>query len=233
MSTSTVKRSLITQLDPFSIAANEYRSLRNKLDFTPNGQTRKVILVTSAVPLEGKSTTAANLAIAYAQANRKVLLIDGNAYRPALHQVFSVSGDSGAASGSFPYLSLADMAREVGIRNLSLFTAGQFFSVSDNPFHEEAMGSLLVQAREQYDIVIIDSPALLSLTDTSILAVKSDGVLLVVHTSLSRKEQVLKAKKLLEQLQVPIIGCVLNKTKSDSSAAYEHYSTARTKREKL
>jgi capsular exopolysaccharide synthesis family protein len=227
MSTLTTKRSLISHLDPFCPVSNTYRTLRNMIEHSPGGQQRKVILVSSAEPLEGKTTTAVNLSIAYAHANRKVLLIDGNIYQPSLHHMFSTSNDMGLWNIQSHSLSLEEAVKDVGIRNLSVLTSGLFLSSSYNPLEADLMAALLQKAREAYDIVIIDSPALLALTDTSILAVNSDGVLLVVHSVISRREKALQAKKLLDRLHVPIVGCVLNGTKAPSKQSYYHYSASR------
>jgi capsular exopolysaccharide synthesis family protein len=227
MSTYTVKRSLISHLDPFCPASNNYRTLQNMIEHSPSGQKCQVILVSSAEPLEGKTTTATNLSIAYAHANRKVLLIDGNAYRPSLHHVFSTSNEIGLCNIQSDSLSLEEAVKDVGIRNLSVLTSGLLLSSSYTPLDADLTAALLQRARELYDIVIIDSPALLALTDTSILAVNSDGVLLVVHSVISRRDQTLQAKKLLDQLHVPIVGCVLNGTKAPSKPSYYHYSASR------
>jgi capsular exopolysaccharide synthesis family protein len=224
MSTPTVKRSLITHLDPLCPASNTYRTLRNMIEHSPGSQERKVILVTSAEPLEGKTTTAVNLSIAYAHSNRKVLLIDGNPYRPSLHLVFSTSNDIGLSRIQPHSFSLEEAVKDVGIRNLSVLTSGPFLSY--NPLDADLITALLQKARETYDIIIIDSPALLALTDTSILVVNSDGVLLVVHSGISRRDKALQAKKLLDRLHVPIVGCVLNGTKELSKESYYHLSTS-------
>jgi capsular exopolysaccharide synthesis family protein len=158
-----------------------------------------------------------------------VLLIDGNAYRPSLHQIFSVSNDTGLSNVLFHSSDLEDTVKDVGIRNLSVLTSGPFLSVSSNPLDSDLLASLLARARDQYDIVIIDSPALLSLTDTSVLAVQSDGVLLVIHSEITRRDKAVKAKKLLEQLNVPLIGCVLNHAKSGAKQDYYQYSATRAK----
>jgi capsular exopolysaccharide synthesis family protein len=197
------------------------------IEHSPNGKERKVILVTSAEPLEGKTTTAVNLSIAYAHDNRRVLLIDGNAYRPSLHQSFSTTNDIGLSNILFQSFSLEEAVRDVGIRNLSVLTSGPFLSSSSNPLEAGLIASFLQKARAEYDVVIIDSPALLALTDTSILAVNCDGILLVVHSVISRREKALQAKLLLERLDAPIIGCVLNGTKSSSRRSYPHYSVSR------
>ena len=228
MSTLTAKRSLVTHLDPYSQVSDTFRSLRNMIETSAGGAPLKVIAVVSADPAEGKTTIAVNLAIACAQAGKRVLLIDGNLRHPALDQVFSVSNQAGLSSLLLHSASLADTVKDVGIPQLSLLTAGPAPVFGSDPLDSAAMDDLLRQAKAEYDVVILDSPALLALADALAIARKSDGVLWVLHSKISRKVKALEAKKLLQRLDVKIIGCVLNKARRGRSKAFRHYASTRS-----
>ncbi|WP_123041931.1 CpsD/CapB family tyrosine-protein kinase [Cohnella candidum] len=227
MSTLTAKRSLVTHLDPYSQVSDTFRSLRNMIATSAGEKDRKIIAVTSAEPSEGKTTVAVNLAIASAQTGKKVLLIDANLRQPGLHQTFSVSNHNGLSSVLLQSAGLAESVKDVGIPLLTVLTSGPAPVLSGDPLDSSAMDALLKQARAEYDLVIIDSPALLALADASTVAMKSDGVLWVLHSGISRKAKALEAKKLLARLDAKVIGCVLNKAKSGQASAYRHYQASR------
>lgn len=221
MSTLTAKKSLITHLDPFSPVADRYRVLRNWIEGTAGSV--KVLGITSAEPLAGKSTTAANLAVAFAQAGRKVLLADGNLHRPALHLFFSESNHLGLANMLLQQMPLQDVVKDVGIGHLALLPPGPITTAAVDPLRSGSLRPLLEEASNEYDRVIVDMPAVLSAADASTLAFACDGVLMVVHAATSRKRRVLEACTRLRQLEVPIIGCVLNGTRSAGQTGYRHY----------
>lgn len=226
MSTLTAKRSIITNLDPNSRAADAFRTLRNIVDAQDEGW--RVLTIVSAAPSEGRTTVAAHLAQAFAQAGKKVLLIDGCTKQPALDRVFSLSNLNGLTNVLRAAATLEEAAQPVvGFPLLSVLTAGSATSQTDDLLDTEAMAVLLKEAKERYDLVLIDSPAMLALADAATLARKSDGVLWVLHTGLSRKVGALEMKKLLQRLNVRIVGCVLNKTERKTTKAYRHYGTSR------
>ncbi|MBW5448382.1 polysaccharide biosynthesis tyrosine autokinase [Cohnella sp. CFH 77786] len=223
MSTLTAKRSLVTHLDPYSPISDTFRTLRNMVGSQTGGTDRKIVTVISAEPSEGKTTVAVNLAIAYAQAGKKVLLIDGNLRQPGLDQIFSVSNQTGLSNVLLHTASLGDCVKDAGIPLLSVLTSGPAPAYAGDLLDSTAMESLLAQARADYDLVVIDSPALLALADAATLAMKSDGVLWVLHSRISRKAKALETKTLLQRLDVKIIGCVLNQTKREQTKAYRQY----------
>lgn len=209
----TAKRSKIARLNPSSHAADAFRRLRNLLGSPIGSSKGHVLAVVSSVPAEGKTTVAVNLAVVCAQAGRNVLLIDGSLRQPALDRVFALSNHSGL-SGLLQQqaASLADTVQPTGIAHLSVLTAGPSSIIAADALDSVQMETLLAQAAAEYDFVLIDSPALLSFADAAAIAKKSDGVLWVVHTGISRKTRALEAKRLLQQLNVPVVGCVLNRT---------------------
>ncbi|MBB6671724.1 CpsD/CapB family tyrosine-protein kinase [Cohnella nanjingensis] len=226
VSTLTAKRSLITHLLPYSQVADQFRTLRNLVESAPGGRA-KVIAVTSAEPQAGKTTTAVNLAIACAQGGRAALLIDGSLRRPALQDIFSEPNHLGLSSVLQRAASLTEAIRDVGIPNLSVLTSGPPLAKYSDPLESERMTELLAQAKARFDIVIVDTPALLAATDATTLAAKSDGILWVVHGPSSKRASELEAKKLVERMSVKVIGCVLNDAKPARKRPGRRYAPSR------
>lgn len=227
MSTLTAKRGMITHLDPNSQASDAFRTLRNMMGAQDGAW--QVLTVVSAAPSEGRTTVAANLALAYAQAGKKVLLVDGCTKQPALDRVFSLSNLRGLTSVLRQTATLGESVQPAaGLPMLSVLTAGPTpSSLADDLLDTAGMEALLKQAKEQFDLILIDSPAMLALADAATLARKSDGVLWVLHAGISRKARALEMKKLLQRLNVRIIGCVLNKSERKMTRAYRHYAATR------
>jgi len=225
MSTLTAKRSTVALLDPHSQASDAFRTLRNMLGAADAPW--QALTVISAEPSEGKTTVAANLAIAYAQTGKKVLLIDGCVKQPALDRVFSLSNLTGLTTVLLHGASLSEAVQPAGLPMLSVLTAGPAPAYAEDVLDSAEMNQLLAQAKERYDLILIDSPALLALADAATLAKKSDGILWVLHTGIARKARALEAKKLLQRLNISIIGCVLNKAERKPSRAYRHYVSSR------
>ncbi|MFD0671332.1 CpsD/CapB family tyrosine-protein kinase [Cohnella sp. GCM10027633] len=226
MSVQSDRRFLISHSDPMSPEASLYRGLRTRIENFPGGRERRTIAITSAEPLEGKTTTATNLAIAYAQSGCNTLLIDGNGYRPVLNRLFGIHDDIGLADMVRSNRPLGDAAKETEIPGLSLLAYGAV----QMPFQglaADRLESVLDQAKGAYDIVLIDTPALLSVPDTGVFAASSDGVLLVIHSTLTNRTNALACKKQLEQLGASILGCVHNSAKPMPAKGYRHYTSAR------
>lgn len=229
MPTLFTRRSTITHRDPLSAVADKYRTLRNKLDHLALKKQTQVIVITSAIPLEGKTTTAINLAIAYGQADKKVLLIDGNLHQPIIHQIFTMPNHIGFTSVLSGQCTLEQAVKESGIRHVSLLPSGPFPASSMDPLASKQTAVLLETIKAQYDIVLIDSPALLAVTESAHWAILGDGVLLVIRAGVLKEESLLQAKSLLNQLEVAVVGTVLNDTKHGGKDNYYHYKGVQRK----
>jgi capsular exopolysaccharide synthesis family protein len=212
-----------------SAIADKYRTLRNKIDHLAEKEQTQVIVITSALPMEGKTTTAINLAIAYGQANHRVLLIDGNLHQPMIHQIFSIPNISGLTSILAGQCSFEQAVKESGIRNVTVLPSGPYPTHSMDPLASEQTTALLEAAKADYDVILIDSPALLAVTESSEWALHSDGVLLVIRSGMLKEDGIQKAKLLLDQLQVKIIGSVLNDIKPSRRENYYYYSGVQRK----
>ncbi len=211
--------SLITLTDPRSPVSEAYRTLRTNLSFYSLDNPVKTLVVTSAEPNEGKTTTAANLAVTMAQAGNKTILVDCDLRRPSLHEYFNMNSKVG-----FTEAILQDDVlplQETGVENLRILTSG-----TKPPNPADLLGSkktdaLIKVLEESADFVIFDAPPVIVVTDAVVLGAKVDGVLLVLQAGKSRRDHAERAKQILEQAKVRIVGATLtNAPKDDSIESY-------------
>ncbi len=210
---------LITLTDPRSPVSEAYRTLRTNLSFYSLDNPVKTLVVTSAEPNEGKTTTAANLAVTMAQAGNKTILVDCDLRRPSLHEYFDVSSKIGFTEAVLQDDMLP--LQETGVENLRLLTSG-----AKPPNPADLLGSrktdeLIKLLGESADFVIFDAPPVIVVTDAVVLGAKVDGVLLVLQAGKSRRDHAERAKHILEQAKVRIVGATLtNAPKDDSIESY-------------
>lgn len=218
----SVNGRLIVHNDPKSVGSEAFRTLRTNLRFTcPDGQLR-VVLVTSATPGEGKSTVAANLAVVFSQAGQKTLLIDCDLRKPVAHKIFGVHKTPGLTSFLVGGAGREEVLKNVGVPNLTVVPAGP---VPPNPAEllgSQAMRTVVGKAREEFDIVVIDTPPIVAVTDAAVLSPLVDGVLLTVAAGNVPRELVQHAKSLLEQANARILGVVLNRV-NPADTRHQHY----------
>ena len=193
-----------------SPAAEAFRALRTTIQFQAEEHGRKSLLVTSAAPQEGKSLVAANLATALAQMGLSVALIDANVRTPSLHDAFGVSQEPGLAD----YLSGAAGApayhEDCGAEGLSLLAAGTVPEHAPELLASRRMADLINDIARERDHVILDTPPILLAADAAALARYVDGVLLVVRANQTRRDQIQRAKAMLEQIDARVVGVVFN-----------------------
>jgi len=210
MSRSTRRRGLVIEMGPRSAVSEAYRSLRTNIAFACRDAGLKTVMIASALPGEGKSVTAAQVAASYAHAGRQVLLLDANLRSPVQHKLLELSDRDGLVALLNGEAGLDDGIQETGIDNLHAISAG---SVPPNPselLDSAAMSALLTAAKERFDIVIVDSPAILSAADARIVASKCDGVVLVVRADRTAGKTVDQARRSLAHGKANVIGAVLN-----------------------
>lgn len=212
----------ISVLHNKSVVAEQYRTIRTNIEFSSVQTSLRSILVTSSVPGEGKSFSAANLAAVFAQQQeKKVLLVDADLRKPTINQTFQVDNVTGLTNVLVGNASLSETVQKTPIDNLYVLTSG---STPPNPaelLSSKAMGDLISEIYEQFSLVIFDSPPLLAVADAQILANQTDGSVLVVLSGKTKTDTVLKAKDALEQSNAKLLGALLNKKKMKKS---EHYS---------
>jgi capsular exopolysaccharide synthesis family protein len=175
-----VEAKMITRFSPKSPVSEAYRSLRTNIQFADIDHPKRVLMVTSAMSKEGKSTTAVNLAITLTQTGSRVLLVDSDLRRPSLHNFFSMDKTYGLTNLLVGSLSFDDVIKRTELENLDVITSGD---VPPNPAElvaSEGMRRLIEQARARYDYVLLDSPPVIAVTDAAVLATRVDGTVLVV-----------------------------------------------------
>lgn len=209
---------LTTVEDPKAMVSEAYRSLRTSLQFALNGKIH-VLLVTSSMQGEGKTTTAINLSIVLAQAGIKTLLIEADLRRPMFAQVFNLPGRKGLShvlSGE----QLGEVIQESGVANLKVVTAGL---IPPNPAELLAnglMGPMLTEAEGEAQLVLIDSPPVLAVTDAVILSTVAEGVLLVTRQGVTRKEALVETVQRLRGAGANVLGTVINDMSTSEGNPY-------------
>ncbi|MFN8496834.1 MAG: polysaccharide biosynthesis tyrosine autokinase [Anaerolineae bacterium] len=216
---------LIALNEPRSMITEAYRMLRTNLQFTMLDQTEPRILVTSALPGEGKTTTAANLAIATAQTGRKVILLDTDLRRPSLHKLFGIQNRIGLTNLLLDdNLALESALAETPVAGLLVLPSGPLPPNPAELVGSKAMQRRVAELQKMADILVFDSPPVLAVADATILGSMTSGVVLVVDAGRTRADAVERAKAILDQVQLRVVGVVLNKLRSRRGAGgYYHY----------
>jgi capsular exopolysaccharide synthesis family protein len=217
------QRSLITYVDPKSPISEQYRTIRTNIEFSSVDTEIKTLMVTSPGPAEGKSTTAANMAVVFAQQAKKVLLVDTDLRKPTVHYTFNQNNTIGLTSVLSKQKTLSEAVKLTDQPYLSVLTSGP---IPPNPAEllgSKAMEQFLEEAKVEYDVVLFDTPPVLAVTDAQILANRTDGVLLVVYSGKTEMEEATKAKDLLTAAKGKLLGMVLNHKKLQSSDYYYYY----------
>ncbi|MGH9649651.1 MAG: GumC family protein, partial [Terriglobales bacterium] len=196
---------------PKSEIAESYRALRTSILLSSLGAPPKVILVTSALPEEGKTTTAINCAIVLAQKGTRVLLVDADLRRSGVHQALGIRPRGGLSTVLTGGDTLANVVVPWSpLPNLSVLPAGPPPPSPSELLGSAVMKDLLAQWREQYDHVVIDTPPALSVTDPVLLSVEADAVVLVIRSGQTTKESLRRARDLLVQVNAKVMGVVVN-----------------------
>jgi capsular exopolysaccharide synthesis family protein len=218
--------SLVMIMDPDSAPAEAYRTLRTGVLFdaaSHNGS--EVVLVTSPEAGEGKTTTTANLGVALAQAGKRVLLLSADLRRPRLQSFFDLSGEMGLTNvlAGEERLSSA-IVRPFGMNNLSMLPSGP---VPGNPAEllgSQSMRSLMMEIRNEADVVLIDAPPVLAVADSLTLAQYADAVLLVADSEKTQRSAIHQARQHLHRVRARVMGAVLNNFDPSTARTYHSYA---------
>jgi capsular exopolysaccharide synthesis family protein len=216
-------RSLISMTNPKSPIAEQFRTIRTNIQFSNVDEELQTMIVTSSGPGEGKSTTTANLAVVFAQQGKRVLLVDADLRKPTAHYTFRTENHVGLSNVLTRQATLDEAVKTTDQDNLWVLTSGP---IPPNP--SELLGSkgmlmLLEKAKDEYDVIILDSPPVLAVTDAQVLSNLTDGVVLVVSSGKTEIESAKKAKELLDSAKAKILGVVLNNKKVQDSQYYYYY----------
>lgn len=221
-----VTMSLLELNDPRFMYAESYRSLRSALLFLPmEGERPKVLLITSAVPNEGKSTIAANLARTLALGGSRVLLVDADLRKGRLHEMMGMQCEPGLAELLRQPDNLDSVIQRNSLQNFAFLSRGKALGHAGDLFLGQAFDEVLARMRRQFDYVLIDSSPVFAADDATTLGPKVDGTLFVVRGNFSGARQVREALELLRQRQAKVLGLVFNR--ADASAhSYYYYKYA-------
>ncbi len=214
---------VVTQHDPKSPVSEAYRTLRTRFQLATIQEKPRTVLVTSAVPGEGKTTTAVNMAVTFADSGMRVLLIDTDLRRPNVHHVLRMERGPGLADLLREDLDPHSIIRPTRVENLWMASSGR---VPPNPSEligSDKMRRLMRDLGEEFDLVMCDAPSILVVTDPVLMAKDVDTVVLVVSAKYARRETVAHAKKLLETANANIAGVVLNGLAANRRHYYYSY----------
>ncbi|MBM4465834.1 MAG: polysaccharide biosynthesis tyrosine autokinase [Chloroflexi bacterium] len=218
------REEIVTLTAPRSPAAEAFRALRTNIQFANPGQAVRSLLVTSAGPFEGKTLTAANLAVSLAQDGSRVILADTDLRKPRLHRVFDIPKEPGFTDLIVDQKdAFEDYLRPTSVQNLRVLPCGK---VPPNP--AELLGSsraaeVMEQLKEHADVVVYDSPPAATVTDAVVMACRVDGVLQVVWAGGTRRDLVRQGQAVLEKVGARILGAVLNRVNLSDLGYYSYY----------
>lgn len=214
-------RPLIVHADPLSPRAESFRALRTNLQFLDMGG-RASFVVTSSVPSEGKSTTTINLAIALADAGKRVALLDTDLRKPKVAEYLGIEGGAGLTDVLIGRARVGDVMLPWGQRSLYVLPAGKIPPNPSELLGSKQMHTLLEVLERDFDVVLCDAPPLLPVTDAAILAKKASGAIVAVASGQTLKGQLAAAVATLENVGAPVSGFVLTKMPLKGPGAYGH-----------
>lgn len=207
---SAVKMPLISGLSPHAPRVESFRVLRTNLQFLDVDGESKTYAITSPLPGDGKSTTSINIAIALAEAGRRTLLIEGDLRRPKFGEYLDLAGEVGLTTVLIGEAELADAIQPWGRSGLDVITSG---ALPPNPaelLQSKAMAAVMSELRKRYDVVIVDAPPILPVTDAALIAAQTSGAILVLRHGRTTRDQATLARQRLDAVGAQVLGTVFN-----------------------
>jgi capsular exopolysaccharide synthesis family protein len=219
------QRRLITYEDPKSPISESYRSLRTNISFGVADKKIKSLLVSSPQPGEGKSTTVANLAIAFAQLRKKTLLIDADLRKPVQHNVFNMARNPGLSEYLIGDVNeFNEIVNETKVENLFAVSAG---SLPPNPSEllgSNRMSELIDALEQEWDMILFDSPPIVAVTDSSMISAEIDALIMVIKAGQTERAAVDRALDTIANVKSPLMGVILNGANPETLAGkYSYY----------
>jgi capsular exopolysaccharide synthesis family protein len=218
---------LIAQTNPKSPISEAFRVLRTNIEFSSVDNPIKSLVFTSALPGEGKTTVITNLAVTFALQEKHVLLIDGDLRKPKIHRIFKVENDRGLTS----FLSVKDDYRfylkKTDLKNLDIMPCGIIPPNPSELLSSNTMKQFIKQVTNEYDVILIDTPPIGTVTDAALLSTIVDGTILIASSGTVEIDSVVRAKELLDQVNANIIGVVMNKIDKSNAGKYYYYYYSR------
>lgn len=224
-------KSLVAVFDPTSVAGEAYKSLRTNLDLTGLKKVGNAIVITSSAPQEGKTQTLCNLGISMAQAGQKVIIIGSDFRKPMIYKLFGLKRSPGLSEvliGKAPWQKVINTATDIllggleyekilktqGIENLHIMTCGERTPNPAELLSFPEMDDLIQDLKQEFDVILFDSSPTLPVTDSAVLGAKADGVILVYQAGKTARQALFRSKIQLENVDVKIIGVVINNLKA-------------------
>ena len=222
---------LITFLDPLNPVSEAYRSIRTNILYSNLEKNIKTIMVSSPGPSEGKTTTAINIAITYAQLGRKTVIVDTDLRKPMLHKIFDIKREIGVSDylNDIENLKIETIIKETEVENLSVIPSGKLMPNPSELLGSKNMKKVILELKNNFDLVIFDTPPIIPVTDSRVVANQIDSMLLIVKSGQTDYHQLSRAKTLLDSVNTSLVGCVLNAFSSkhgaygDYASYYEYY----------
>ncbi|WP_395640502.1 polysaccharide biosynthesis tyrosine autokinase [Pseudolysinimonas sp.] len=223
----TVRRPLVVQAEPASARAEAFRSLRTNLQFLDVEGGPRSFVVTSALPEEGKTTTAANLAITIAQSGARVVVVDADLRRPRLAEQLGLEGAVGLSDVLIGRVALADALQQWGNLPLHVLPAGTRPPNPSELLGSQAMAMVVRTLETQFDAVLFDAPPLLPVTDGALLAKQTRGALLLVAAGRTRRDDFTSAVRAIENVDARLSGVVITMLPTKGADTYGRYGYVR------
>ena len=214
---------LVAESDPKSPASEAYRILRTNIQFAGLDRPCRSILITSASAQEGKTTTVANFGVVLAEAGSRVCLVDSDLRRPSLHEIFGLSNSRGLTTALVEGLPFATVAQATRVPNLSVLTTGPLPPNPAEMVGSKRMRELLEGAHSDFDLLVLDSPPVIAVSDGVSLAAQCDGVILVVRVGAIPQAVVRRAVEQIETVKGRILGVLLNRVDLRRDGYYSEY----------
>ncbi|MEB7822010.1 tyrosine-protein kinase [Staphylococcus xylosus] len=208
---------------PKSTVSEKFRGIRSNIMFSNAENEINSLLITSEKPMSGKSILSANIAVTYAQAGYKALIIDGDMRKPTQHYIFDLPNNSGLSNLIINKTTYSESIKETRVENLAILTAGPTPPNPSELIASSKFEKIYNELLEHYDFVVIDTPPVNTVTDAQVYAKTVKNCVLVIDTEKNNKAEVKKAKDLLNKAGGKLLGAVLNKMPIDKNSSYYHY----------
>jgi polysaccharide biosynthesis transport protein len=212
---------LASLLYPRSPAAEAFRTIRTNIEFAALDRGLRTIVVTSSLPTEGKTVVASNLAVAFAQAGRRTILVDADLRRPGVHTIFGLPNEQGLTDlVRTDSVSIEDVAQQTEAPNLTVITAGTIPANPAELLGSRRMAAILERLKESADIVIFDTPPVTAVTDAAVTAAKADATIMVIQSHRASRRIVAQGLEALTKVNARIAGAVLNNVPGHVATPY-------------
>ena len=214
---------LVAFAEPKHVVSEQFRTVRTNIEFAGAALDQcQVVMFTSSAMSEGKSTVSANVAVTWAQAGKKVLLIDTDLRRPTLQATFRTLNLDGVTTVLTGKNSVSDVIEPSFVNNLDILTSGPIPPNPSELLNSKRMASILDWARDNYDIVVLDTPPVLAVSDVQVLVPKTDGVVVVAKMGKTLKGDLRRTVEVLKLAKATILGCVerVNTKRGDRGYGY-------------